>query len=114
MTEKRLMKNTDKVELTSGGVTTLHSHPGGGAGPAEKGITTSGADGTVTVNFTGSYATKPTVALTPELAHGEDTVTVQIETWVMDNSNYIGVTIFCGDDGGKPEVGVPIHWLIWA
>ena len=30
MTEKRLMKDTNKAELTGGGETTLHSHAGGG------------------------------------------------------------------------------------
>lgn len=115
MTEKRLMKDADKTELTGGGLTALHTHPGGGnGGPTEKGIATTDAQGNVTVNFVGSYASKPVVSLTPELEHGTDVVTVQIDGWVGAGPPYTGMIIFTGDDSGKPEPIVPVHWLIWV
>jgi len=113
-----LTKQTEEVaakQLVDGSEITLHSHAGGGGGgPAEKGVATTGADGTIIVNFSGSYNSKPVVSLTPEFSHGADVVTVQIEAWVGSQPPYTGMTIFCGDDGGKPEEGVPVHWAIWS
>lgn len=113
-----MVKQSEAVahaNLVGGEETSLHLHPGGGnGGPAERGIATTDAYGTTTVNFVGSYTSKPIVSLTPELPHGTDVVNAQIESWVGDQPPYTGMTIFVGDDGGKPETNVPVHWLIWT
>jgi len=83
------------------------------AGPSETGIVTTGADGLANVTFTKTYTSKPIVALTPEIPHGTDVVTAQIEGWVISNGNYVGMGIFTGDDAGKPEPNVTVHYAVW-
>ena len=77
-------------------------------------MATTGADGTVIIPFSGSYSTKPVLTATPELSHGVDQVSVQIEAWAGDKPPYTGVTLGCYDNSGKPEKDVPLHWLIWS
>lgn len=109
-----MVKQSEEVahsELVGGGVTLLHDHPGGGGGgPAEKGIIVTDGDGLATVNFVGSYPSKPVVSLTPE--YSADGVIVQIDGWI--EPPYTGMVIKSVDDGGKKEGGVPVHWLIWT
>lgn len=106
------MRDSHKTELTGGGETTLHGHAGGnGGGPAEKGFIVTDSTGGAWISFTGSYATKPVVSLTPELPQSQDSVFVQIVGWIANP--YTKVCIYVSDDGGKAEAGVIVHWLIW-
>jgi len=82
-------------------------------GPSETGIVTTGADGLANITFTKSYAAKPIVALAPEIPHGIDVVTVQIEGWTQVDTKYTGMGVFTGDDAGKPEGNVPVHYAVW-
>jgi len=82
-------------------------------GPSETGIVTTGTDGVASVTFTKTYTKKPLVMLTPDIPHGEDVVTTQIEGWTISNGNYVGMAIFTGDDAGKPEPNVTVHYAVW-
>ncbi|GAH88178.1 unnamed protein product, partial [marine sediment metagenome] len=93
------------LELDGGG--------GGGGGPAEAGIITTDATGFITVNFAGSYTSKPRVSLTADIPISTDAVIVQVDGWVGDQPPYTGMIISSFDDGGKFEANVPVHWLIW-
>jgi len=83
-------------------------------GPSETGIVTTGADGTASITFTKPYPSKPVVALAPDIPHGTDVVTVQIEGWDIVNTDYVGMGVFTGDDAGKPEPNVPVHYAVWG
>jgi len=77
------------------------------------GIVTTGADGKASISFPRAYPTKPKLFLSPELPQATDVVTVQIEDWSLDvEGNYIGAIVATGDDAGKAEANVPVHWLI--
>jgi len=82
-------------------------------GPSETGIITTGSDGIATITFTKPYKSKPIVALAPDIPHGTDVVTTQIEGWTISDTNYVGMAVFTGDDAGKPEANVPVHYAIW-
>lgn len=86
-------------------ITNLHH-----TGQAEKGTVTTDADGLATITFSGSYASKPILALTPELPVATDRVIVQIESWT--GPPYTDVTIATSDDGGKKEPSVLVHWIL--
>lgn len=113
MVEERDMSKTEKAELTEGGETTLHGHAADGAGPAEKGVATTNGEGMVTVNFSGSYDTKPIVSLTPEYSVSDGLVVAQIEEWIGAEPPYTGMIIVVGTIAGAPGMNVPVHWLIW-
>jgi len=83
-------------------------------GPSELGVVATGADGLASITFTKSYATKPKVALSPEYPLATEVVTVQIDSWDTDAAgNYIGMTVATGNDAGKPEAGVTVHYALW-
>jgi len=82
-------------------------------GISEAGLATTGADGVASITFLKAYPTKPKVALSPDVPHGTDVVTTQIEGWTLDaEGKYIGMAVFTGDDAGKPEPSVPVHYLV--
>ena len=105
MAEKRLLKDADKTALTGGGVTALHSHPGGGgSGLVDKSgtITTSGGSGSVTFNT--PYAdTNYAIMLTAE--KGVDAV---IENWLIKTVNGFDVTTET-DRGGV--IDTEVLWM---
>jgi len=77
------------------------------------GIVTTGSDGKASISFPKAYAVKPKLFLCPEYPQATDVVTTQVDDWSLDpDGNYIGAVVATGDDGGKAEAGVPVHWLI--
>ena len=58
MAEKRLLKDADRIALTGGGITALHSHPGGGGGGLvdKAGVVTTDGSGEGIVTCNTNYA----------------------------------------------------------
>jgi len=81
----------------------------------ELGAVTTGADGKATISFAKAYPSKPKLALAPEYSQATDVVTVQIDSWSQDVAgNYIGAVVAAGDDGGKAEANVTVHYAVWS
>ena len=95
-------------ELVGGGVTSLHSHPGGGGGGlVDKGGTvTTNAQGTASVAFNTSYGDINYFISLTAIDPGDATITmVQSGTKAVD-----GFDINTLDDGGKAEPNVEVLW----
>jgi len=111
--ESAIADNKILVYKSASDTLVYESKPTGGSGaPSEMGIETTDGSGVVTVTLSGSYTNKPVVMLTPEFAHGTDVVTVQIDGWT--GPPYTAFVIHSGDDSGKSEPGVDVHWLLWT
>ncbi|MEM1589832.1 MAG: hypothetical protein QW175_05390 [Candidatus Bathyarchaeia archaeon] len=82
-------------------------------GVSEMGHIVTDSTGMATVTFIKAYPTKPKVALTPELSHAVDQISVQIEGWTISDGKYVGMALGTYDDGGKAEPNVPVHYLVF-
>ncbi|GAH96206.1 unnamed protein product [marine sediment metagenome] len=83
----------------------------GNTGANEMGMITTDSSGFATITFSGSYVSKPILALTPELPVATDRVFVQIESWT--GPPYTDVTIATSGDDGKAEASVLVHWALF-
>lgn len=107
MTERRLMKDADKIVLTDGSLTTLHSHPGGGGGLVDKAdMVTSDGNAEAIVTFNTPYGSLDYFI---QLTAGEsaDAVICNMKSGTKTVS---GFTIITLDDGGKVEANVDVYW----
>lgn len=96
MVEAKLMKDTDKVDLTDGGETTLHSHAGGG-GESESVARTTGD----VTNSTMIFAN--VTGLTFPIGINEDYI---FEAWLIFQSNTAGTGIKFAVNGPASPVAV--------
>ena len=99
----------DKVghaDLTSGGPTTLHSHPGGGGGPVIKaGTITTDGSGIGSVIF-GTPFPDTNYAISFACDGSVDDI---IATW--SNKTVDGFDVRTHDDGGKVEGSTIVNWI---
>jgi len=109
MAEERLMKDADKIALTDGGVTTLHSHPGGGGGGLvdKAGTVTTNAQGVASVVFNTAYGDTNYFIGFGVLDPGDATLVM-----VQNGTKAVGgFDVKTWDDGGKTEPNVTIFWF---
>lgn len=107
MVEKRLMKDSDKIELTSGGLTSLHSHSGGGGGDLidKAGCVTTDGSGEAAVSFNSNYAsTNYTVQLT--VIHDDAAIGIV----KLGTKTVSGFTVVAYDDRGNTLTSVDVEW----
>jgi len=99
MVEAKLMKDADKVDLTDGGVTALHSHAGGG-GESE-------SVARVANDVTNSTTTFANVTgLTFPIGVNEDYI---FEAWLIFQSNTVGTGIKFACNGPASPVAVVMN-----
>jgi len=96
-------------DLTGGGETPLHSHPGGGDGPTVKsGTVTTDVNGAASVVFTTGFPdTNYAIVITAQNP-GDTTICM------FSNKATSGFDLKTEDDGGKVESDVVVDWVAIA
>ena len=106
MVENRLLKDTDKVSLTDGGQTSLHSHSGGGGGTDYKAGTESiSSAGDYPISFTTSFSdANYAIILTPSATNKDPQA-----KWKSKTAS--GFTIEASQGGGGGFVSFSCDWV---
>ena len=108
MAEERLMKDADLIALTGGGITALHSHPGGGGGGLvdKAGVVTTDGSGEAVVTFNTDYGD---LNYFIQLTGAEDSDAIN-PTMKTGSKTVSGFTIHAFEDKGLSEPNVDVYW----
>ena len=106
MVENRLLKDADKVSLTDGGQTSLHSHSGGGGGTDYKaGSESIPSAGDYPISFTTSFSdANYAIVLTPSISTKDPAI-----NWKSKTAS--GFTIEAGQRGGGGFQSYTCDWV---